>query len=194
MGTFQHRIAIVGNPAVPDTRFDDAQLRALTGLGYNTVQLNIAWGSRPADEPLNIEDVISPSDGDSDDDGDEPPRVRDRGAELRRRARACPRHGRRTLFHFGSPRTPGLYRQFTDRLQQTLAVRPCVSGPAMAAHYRDRRSADHGTRAIPEERTRRTRGARVGLREMPIIEDGDCASPTSLLDGDETRCEPTLSW
>ncbi|HUW81186.1 MAG TPA: hypothetical protein VMZ31_00150 [Phycisphaerae bacterium] len=27
----------------------------LKTLGFNTVQLNVAWGNRPGDEPLNIE-------------------------------------------------------------------------------------------------------------------------------------------
>ena len=30
----------------------------LKKLGFNTVQLNVAWGRRPGDEPLNLEDVV----------------------------------------------------------------------------------------------------------------------------------------
>ncbi len=31
----------------------------LQALGFNTIQLNVAWGSRPGDEPLNLEGVVA---------------------------------------------------------------------------------------------------------------------------------------
>ena len=51
---FQYKIALVGTPDCPDMRYDDSQLSALRDLGFNMVQLNIAWGAPPADVPLNL--------------------------------------------------------------------------------------------------------------------------------------------
>lgn len=55
---FRYKVAIIGNPSNPDIRYDESQMQALKDLGYNTLQLNIAWGARPADEPLNLEDIL----------------------------------------------------------------------------------------------------------------------------------------
>ena len=55
---YKYKIAIIGNPANADIRYDASQLDALKKLGFNTIQLNIAWGARPADEPLNLEDIL----------------------------------------------------------------------------------------------------------------------------------------
>lgn len=41
---------------VPWTRDTVGRLKY---LGFNTVQLNVAWGARPGDEPLNLEDVVA---------------------------------------------------------------------------------------------------------------------------------------
>ena len=32
-------------------------------LGFNTIQVNVAWGPRPGDEPLNLEDVVGAASG-----------------------------------------------------------------------------------------------------------------------------------
>ena len=78
---FQYRIALVGTPDFPDMRYDDSQLSALRDLGFNTIQLNIAWGARPADEPLNLEDILAPT-------GEEPSkRVQERFEAIAYRAR-----------------------------------------------------------------------------------------------------------
>src|SRR5271157_4930034 len=75
---FQYRIAILGYPSDPAVPWDTENqmteymkslpapqvewsrenLHKLKALGFNTIQLNLAWGYRPKDEPLNIEDVI----------------------------------------------------------------------------------------------------------------------------------------
>ena len=55
---FRYKVAIIGNPSNPDIRYDESQMQAIKDLGYNTLQLNIAWGARPADEPLNLEDIL----------------------------------------------------------------------------------------------------------------------------------------
>ena len=33
-------------------------MRQVKELGFNAIQLNLAWGVRPDDEPLNLEDVV----------------------------------------------------------------------------------------------------------------------------------------
>ena len=105
---FQYRIALVGTPDFPDMRYDDSQLSALRDLGFNTIQLNIAWGARPADEPLNLEDILAPT-------GEEPSkRVQERFEAIAYRARQAKKYGFRTLFHFGAPRMDILYRTLAD--------------------------------------------------------------------------------
>jgi hypothetical protein len=100
---FRYRIAIIGNENQPDMRFDESQMKALKHQGFNMVQLNIAWGSRPADEALNLEDVVV-------EDGNAEGRVKERFDEIRRRAIVCKKYGFRTLFHFGAPHIKNLYK------------------------------------------------------------------------------------
>src|SRR4051812_37999507 len=51
------RVALLGNPnTVPE--WTDEQVTALKDAGFNAVQLNVAWGSRPQNEPLNLNDVV----------------------------------------------------------------------------------------------------------------------------------------
>lgn len=90
------RIGLIGNPNhVPE--WTDEQVRALKAAGFNAVQLNVAWGARPQDEPLNLNDVVAPP-------GEAPGEaVARRAAELRKRVDLARRHGLRTIFHFGSP-------------------------------------------------------------------------------------------
>jgi hypothetical protein len=90
------RIGILGNPATQPA-WDDANVQKLADAGFNTVQLNIAWGSRPNNEPLNLNDVVALP-GETID-----PMVAKRQPELRRRIDLAKKHGLRTLFHFGSP-------------------------------------------------------------------------------------------
>src|SRR5258706_851459 len=52
------RIGILGNP-VHQVAWTDASLEALKGIGFNEIQLNIAWGSRPFGEALNLVDVVT---------------------------------------------------------------------------------------------------------------------------------------
>jgi len=56
-GGFRYFVGIVGNPSIPDIRWDDEQLEQIKALGVNTLQLSIAWGHKPADEVLNLEDL-----------------------------------------------------------------------------------------------------------------------------------------
>ncbi len=128
---FQYRIAILGYPsnaavewdagnpmaeymkslAAPKVEWSPENLQKLKALGFNTIQLNLAWGYRPNDEPLNIEDVV-----------ELPPRLRDqypqvvplrsqqtperiqqRRTDLRNRTKMAKEAGFRTIFHFGAP-------------------------------------------------------------------------------------------
>lgn len=108
---FKYRVGFLGCPSQPDVEWNDENVRSLKDLGFNTFQLNIAWGARPADEPLNLEDVI-----------DFPVELREkyaqpvplrgstasgaferRQSDLRHRIEVCKRNNVRTLFHFGAP-------------------------------------------------------------------------------------------
>lgn len=118
---FALRAALVGNPVRPDIPFDSAALRALRARGFNTVQLNIAWGCRPGDEPLNLEDLLSP-------DGRPDARQRRWFDEIARRAALAHAEGFRTIFHFGAPRMTGRLYQIiasgaeTDRETQANSI------------------------------------------------------------------------
>ena len=90
------RIALLGNPnTVPE--WTDERLAALKDAGFSAVQLNVAWGSRPQNEPLNLNDVVGLPGEPLD------PAVAKRQPELRKRIDLAKKHGLRTIFHFGSP-------------------------------------------------------------------------------------------
>ena len=90
------RIGILGDP-VHQVAWTDDGLERLKAIGFNEVQLNIAWGVRPFGEPLDLVDVVTVP-GET-----ELPGTAERRAELERRVALARRHGLRTLFHFGSP-------------------------------------------------------------------------------------------
>lgn len=101
---FKYKVGIIGNPGNPDVRYAESQLIALKKLGFNTVQLNIAWGSRPGDEALNLEDILYvPGYG-------EETLVKKRLETIRFRAKQAKKHGFRTIFHFGAPKIDSLYK------------------------------------------------------------------------------------
>jgi hypothetical protein len=54
---FEYFIGIVGNPSSPEIEWSDDELRKIRDLGVNMLQLSIAWGNKPADEVLNLEDM-----------------------------------------------------------------------------------------------------------------------------------------
>jgi len=117
-GRLDYKVGFLGTPSsstpfemsvpVPWTRETISQLKK---LGFNTIQINVAWGTRPADEPLNLEDIVQLS---PEQDRQYPQVVplrcqpgaearEKRRAELRRRIALCREAGLRTLFHFGAP-------------------------------------------------------------------------------------------
>lgn len=115
---FQLRVGFLGNPNSSDRfRFwrvvpwGDANLNRLKALGFNAIQINVAWGPRPDDEPLNLEDIIElspdlaaqypqvvPLNCDQ-----SPARRAARRADILARSSACHRLELRTIFHFGAP-------------------------------------------------------------------------------------------
>ncbi|MEP7357078.1 MAG: hypothetical protein ABI847_07550 [Anaerolineales bacterium] len=139
---FQTRVAHLGNPnsaepfkfwrAVPWT---DANLQRLKDIGFNTIQVNVAWGPRPADEPLNLEDVVElppalaaryPQVVPLNCDPSPAARLR-RRAEVRDRSAACHRLGLRTLFHFGAP--------YNNHMAYGDGPPNCISDPAVLQRY-----------------------------------------------------------
>ena len=56
-GGFGYFVGIVGNPSVPDISWSNDELEQIKALGVNMVQLSIAWGGKPANEVLNLEDL-----------------------------------------------------------------------------------------------------------------------------------------
>ena len=55
---FAYRVGFLGCPPQPEVEWSEANIARLKELGFNTLQLNIAWGYRPGGEALNLEDVI----------------------------------------------------------------------------------------------------------------------------------------
>src|SRR5665647_682266 len=79
-------------------------------LGFNTMQLNIAWSWRPNDEALNLEDVVAlPKQFELIIDRDlsktlhTPENIEGRSEKLKQRITICKKYGFRTIFHFGAP-------------------------------------------------------------------------------------------
>lgn len=116
--TFDYKVGFLGFPdsytnfemggQVPWTPETVGQLKV---LGFNTIQLNVAWGTRPGDEPLNLEDIVQLA-PEQDQRYPQVVPLRSRpGAEARDKRRAalrerialCRAAGLRTIFHFGAP-------------------------------------------------------------------------------------------
>ena len=117
--SFKYKVGILGAPSSPNVEWNDKNLVLMKELGFNTMQLNIAWGYRPADNALNIEDVIpvpaefrlvvdndstlNQNNGGSKRYLHSKERIAKRAAELKHRIAMCKKHGMRTIFHFGAP-------------------------------------------------------------------------------------------
>src|SRR4029079_3856037 len=64
-GHLDYKVGFLGNPSssipfemtVP-VRWTQETVRQLKNIDFNAVQINGAWGPRPADEVLNIEDLV----------------------------------------------------------------------------------------------------------------------------------------
>jgi len=87
-GGFEYFIGIVGSPSViTDIKWDDKQLEDLKGLGVNMLQLSIAWGGKPGNEVINLEDLDA-----------------EQTAKWKFRIKQAEKHGFKTIAHFGIPR------------------------------------------------------------------------------------------
>jgi hypothetical protein len=106
----EYKVGILGAPDETNVEWDDRNMQKMKDLGFNTMQLNIAWGYRPNDEPLNLEDVISipgqfqlPIDIDSAKTLRSSQKIEERDAKIKHRIALCKKYGFRTIFHFGAP-------------------------------------------------------------------------------------------
>lgn len=107
-GGFEYFIGIVGNPSSPEIDWSDDELLTIKALGVNMLQLSIAWGGKPADEVLNLEDL------------DEKQR-----ATFAFRIQQAQKFGFKTIAHFGVP-----------RMLNYQPVRPaCIMDPAVREKY-----------------------------------------------------------
>jgi len=107
----------------------------LKALGFNAVQLNVAWGSRPGDEPLNLEDVVELDPARQElwpqpvplrcDPSRE--RLESRRKALRDRIAWCRQAGLRTIFHFGAPYNA--HARYGDEPPN------CISDPRVARRH-----------------------------------------------------------
>lgn len=114
----QYRVGFLGIPCTPtmfkmyrEVPWTRENLQRLKDLGFNTIQLNVAWGTRPGDEPMNLEDVIRLEEPLAKEypqplelrskPGDEA--FQKRREELRQRAKLCKEMGLHTIFLFGAP-------------------------------------------------------------------------------------------
>lgn len=106
---YQYFVGIVGNPEVPDISWSDEQLKQIKDLGVNMLQLSIAWGGKPADEVLNLEDLDAAQ-----------------RAKFKFRIAQAKKHGFQTIAHFGIP-----------RMINFNPVRPaCIRDPEVQSKYR----------------------------------------------------------
>ena len=118
MHPFELRVAHLGFPdsctlyrCHQEAVWNAQSVGRLKELGFNAVQLNLAWGARPDDEPLNIEDVVELDPATAAELTQPVPLRCCPGPEafVRRRAMIadrlalCRAHGLRTIFHFGAP-------------------------------------------------------------------------------------------
>ncbi|MBE0652525.1 MAG: hypothetical protein IH594_01930 [Bacteroidales bacterium] len=87
-GGYEYFIGVVGNPSVvSDMRWDDEQLEGLKELGVNMLQLSVAWGGKPGNEVINLEDLDA-----------------EQTAKWKYRISQAEKHGFKTIAHFGIPR------------------------------------------------------------------------------------------
>ena len=113
-----YKVGIIGAPSFPNVEWNDKNMELMKKLGFNALQLNIAWGYRPNDNPLNLEDVLVlpeqfklPVDIDSTLNTNvgssktfirSPDKIAARAQELKRRIALCKKHGFRSIFHFAA--------------------------------------------------------------------------------------------
>ena len=124
-----YKVGFLGAPSFPKVDWNDANMQRMKTLGFNVMQLNIAWGSRPNDEPLNLEDLVAlpqpftTTPGDIDrKESRTPERIAERTAKVQQRIAISRRFGFGTMFHFGAPNVlyPPLEPDVRDRKSTRL--------------------------------------------------------------------------
>ncbi len=120
----EYRIGMIGNPVEPFIPWSDEIVEELKQLGFNAIQLNVAWGCRPGNEPLNIEDVVELPEMDN----KRRKEVRELRQRIRDRLAQCKKHHMRSIFHFGAP--------FNGRsAYEGTPLAQCVSDPSVIEKY-----------------------------------------------------------
>jgi len=108
--SFAYIVGIIGSPSNPDVAWSDDELKQIKDIGFNTLQMSIAWAWKPANEVLNLENL------------DDPKNV----AEWHRRVSQAKKFGFNTLAHFGVPMGP----------QEDVAT--CILDPKVRENYAGR--------------------------------------------------------
>jgi hypothetical protein len=103
-GGFKYFVGIVGNPSVPDISWSDEELEQIKALGVNMVQLSIAWGGKPANEVLNLDDLD-----------------KEQRAKWAFRIKQAKKHRLKTIAQFGIPRVIS-----SDPLRPACILDPAV--------------------------------------------------------------------
>jgi len=131
-----YKIGFLGAPSFPKVEWNDGNLQRMKDLGFNVMQLNIAWGSRPNDEPLNLEDLVALPQPFTATPGDidrqalrTPAKLAERTAKVQQRIEISRKFGFRTMFHFGAPNI--LY----PPLEPEVRLDQCLSDEATTARY-----------------------------------------------------------
>ncbi len=113
----KYKIGILGAPSFPDAEnpalkveWNNINVKRMKDLGFNAMQLNMAWAYRPYDEALNLEDVVElpsqfelPMDKTLGKTLRTMEKIAVRAAELKHRIALCKKYGLHTIFHFGAP-------------------------------------------------------------------------------------------
>ena len=137
-----YKVGFLGAPSFPEAenpalkiKWDKANMQRMKDLGFNAMQLNIAWAYRPYDEALNLEDVVAlperfkrtPIDLEHVTDGlRTPEKISARSALLKERIALCKKYGMHTIFHFGAP---------NNNQREMEPLEQCVLDPATVDRY-----------------------------------------------------------
>ncbi len=123
----EYKVGFLGVPDNPEVEWNDENMQLMKDLGFNTIQLNIAWGSRPNDEPLNLEDVVQvPGQFELAMDKEliktlhSPMSIENRSEKIKQRIAVCEKNKFHTIFQFGAP-FAGHPRQEKEPLPQCIS-------------------------------------------------------------------------
>ena len=138
---FKYRVGFLGTPnsregtMVQNLDWTKENLCLLQDLGFNTIQINIAWGCRPNDEPLNLEDIVVLSPELSERypqpvplrSDPSPGRFAQRRQDMWDRIKLCRELSLRPLFHFGAP--------YNAHCRYGDGPPNCISDPLVTERY-----------------------------------------------------------